>query len=83
MLMIVLGCGSIVTEVFVKPICRDLIFTNEECMIQNISYQAPLWSKTAESDHLVIVFDFICYLESTGEQPHGLNFRKANFKIYF
>lgn len=62
------------------PSLVDLIFTNEEGMIQNISYQAPLWSKTAESDHLVIVFDFICYLESTGEQPHGLNFRKANFK---
>ena len=59
----------------------DLVFTNEEGMISNIEYQAPLWSETAQSDHLVLVFDFNCYSEYEDPISDKYNYKKANFDL--
>ena len=40
-----------------EPSTLDLVFTNEENMVNNISYSPGLGS----SDHLIITFQFICY----------------------
>ena len=61
------------------PSLIDLIFSNEVGMIRNIEYQAPLWSTTSQSDHLVLVFEFVCYSETVGSSNEKFNYRKANF----
>ena len=43
-----------------NPSTLDLIFTNEENMIENLVYEAPL----GKSDHAVLHFTFICQLPS-------------------
>ena len=40
-----------------KPSCIDLVFTNENKMINTVQYLSPL----GKSDHCVIQFDFSCY----------------------
>ena len=40
-----------------EPSTLDLVFTNEENMVNNISYSSGLGT----SDHLIITFQFICY----------------------
>ena len=57
----------------------DLIFTNEENMVNNVRYLPPLWSNTAESDHLLIEFDFLCYAEEKEDMEPGYNYKAANF----
>lgn len=59
----------------------DFIFTNEEGMINNIEYQPPLWSEGAQSDHLVLVFDFKCYIEQEEPNQEKYNYKKANFTL--
>ena len=57
-----------------EPSLIDLILTNEEDQITNISYLAPL----GKSDHSVLSFTFECYFES---QPlaERYNYNKADF----
>ena len=62
-----------------QPSRVDLIFTNEEGMIKEVEYQPPLWSNNAESDHLVLVFDFICYTESETDSTPRLDYKKADY----
>jgi len=56
------------------PSLLDLVFTNEQDMIDNISHLPPL----GNSDHICIEFDLICYLEVNkfenmlGQQPLNL-----------
>ena len=42
-----------------SPSLLDLAFTNEEDMLQDLQYQAPL----GKSDHQVLTWQFICYTE--------------------
>ena len=41
------------------PSFLDLVFTNEQDMINNLLYSPPL----GNSDHVCIEFDLTCYLE--------------------
>ena len=61
------------------PTLLDLVMTNEEGMIDSINYLPPLWSKDAESDHLVLEFEFICYSDLPAPESLGLDLKKADF----
>jgi hypothetical protein len=61
------------------PSTLDLVFTNEENMIDSIQYLPPLASKNANSDHLVLVLDFKCYTDTTNEDTPGLDYTKGNY----
>ena len=58
------------------PHVLDLVFTNEENMIDNIQYHPGL----ANSDHVCVIFDLSCYTP-TNEDAVQLkyNVRRANF----
>ena len=53
----------------------DLILTNEENMIDNIRYLPPL----GKSDHLVIQFSLITYINRFRTQTEKFNFFKGNY----
>ena len=58
-----------------NPSILDLIFSNEEGMVQNLQFLPPLGS----SDHLILTFNFVCYtpmLDHTNARP---NLYKADF----
>lgn len=42
-----------------EPSTIDLVFTNEEHMIDKIEYESPL----GRSDHVVLTFNYKCYFE--------------------
>ena len=55
------------------PGLLDLVFTNEEGMIQNLTHNAGL----GESDHECIIFTLNCYEEGTDRQQH--NYFRADY----
>ena len=55
--------------------CLDLIFTNEDLMIDNLQYQTNLGA----SDHLVLTFDFICYIPPDNQGPPRRIFFKGDY----
>ena len=57
-----------------KPSTLDLIYTNEEDMVQNFKIDAP----GGKSDHAVLNFDLICHIAS--KTPHIQTFyQKGNY----
>ena len=56
------------------PSLLDLVFTNEQVMIDNISHLPPL----GNSDHACIEFDLICYSEVNKPENIKYNTRAAN-----
>ena len=64
-----------------EPSTLDLEFTNEENVINNISYSTGL----CKSDHLVITFQFICYTKKNNnkkkqtKKKNELAFTKLNY----
>ncbi|CAH8640773.1 unnamed protein product [Dicrocoelium dendriticum] len=46
-----------------KPGVLDLVFTNEELMIETVSIESPL----GRSDHATLMFKYICYAEYSSE----------------
>ena len=50
--------------------CLDLIFTNEELMIDSLEYLPSLDA----SDHLVLSFNFVCYIPPDTTSPPKYNF---------
>ena len=60
-----------------EPSTLDVIFTNEEHMINNISYPPSL----GKSDHLVLIFKFICYTEQQISSFAKLNYFKRNYEV--
>eukprot|EP00794_Sanderia_malayensis_P016301 gene16301-17938_t len=54
----------------------DLVLTNEDGMIEDIQYDAPL----GKSDHLVLKFNFLCYSENKEEIASKLLYHKGNYK---
>ena len=54
----------------------DLIFTNEDGMIEDIKYEAPL----GKSDHLVLKFDYMCYKKETQVLTSKFNYNKGNYE---
>ena len=59
------------------PNLLDLVFTNEQDMINNLSYLPPLGS----SDHICIEFDLICYPEPRKSVNLKYNIRAANIEL--
>ncbi|XP_033753210.1 uncharacterized protein LOC117336708 [Pecten maximus] len=58
-----------------EPSILDLIITNEDEMIKDISYESPIGS----SDHLVLIFDIFCKtLQSVNETPR-LKYSKGDY----
>ncbi len=53
----------------------DLIFTNEESMVEEVSESAPL----GKSDHVVITFKLRCYIEVKDIVTTRLQYEKADF----
>ena len=49
------------TRVGQEPSILDLVITNEEGMVEGVGYLSPL----GKSDHLVISFNFKCYIQQT------------------
>ena len=62
----------------------DLIFSNEEDMIENIQYLPPLWSNKGnlekESDHLLLLFDIKCYSDLKNNDNPGYDLQKGNYQ---
>ena len=59
------------------PTLIDLVFSNEENMVQNVTYKQPL----GKSHHVCIYFDFICYAERTVTSSDTIyNYRKADYE---
>ncbi|XP_021373499.1 uncharacterized protein LOC110463320 [Mizuhopecten yessoensis] len=59
------------------PSVLDLILTNEENMIDSLEYKSSI----GPSDHLSLVFKFVCYTEDkVGEKPR-LKYFKADYAI--
>ncbi len=60
-----------------NPNLLDLILTNEETMVDEISYQSPL----GKSDHCVLFFDFVCYVEVETRYKVKKYYQKADYKL--
>jgi hypothetical protein len=54
----------------------DLIFTNEENMIETLQYDAPI----GKSHHSCIRFELKCYSDKTRTKCSSLNFARADFE---
>ena len=58
-----------------EPSLLDLLLTNEENMINSVSYMPGL----GKSDHLQLMFTFNCYTETSQTVYEKLNFFKGNY----
>ncbi len=58
-----------------KPSTIDLILTNEENMIEDLSVEAPI----GKSHHAVLLFSFICYTESSKQKVHKPLYSKGDY----
>ena len=57
------------------PSILDLVFTNEENMIEKIDYLPSL----GKSDHLVLMFNFNCCINNNFNPTEKLNFNKGDY----
>ena len=64
-----------------EPAVLDLIFTNEEDMISDMSY-LPSLGKSMKSDHLLISFSFNCYTATEFETGNQVkyNYHSDNYQ---
>ena len=58
-----------------EPSILDLLITNEEGMIKDLEYLSPL----GKSDHLVINFEFVCYIQQTKRTKELYCHDKGNY----
>ena len=58
-----------------EPSLLDLLLTNEENMINSVSYMPGL----GKSDHLQLMFTFNCYTETSQTVFKKINFFKGNY----
>ena len=58
-----------------KPSTLDLVFSNEENMVNNIKYLAPL----GRSDHTILNFDIICNIDTKPPQIK-IQYEKGDYK---
>lgn len=58
------------------PNVLDLVFTNEEDMIKDVTYESPL----GKSDHCVLTFQYHCYYEKNTNKIARKNFFKGNYE---
>ena len=55
--------------------CLDLIFTNAELMVDSLEYLPSLGA----SDHLVLLFNYVCYIPPESSGPPKFNFFKGDY----
>ena len=60
-----------------EPSLLDCIVTNEENMVDNIHCCSAL----VKSDHLVISFQFNCYISANTSMSKKLNYAKGNYQL--
>ncbi len=58
-----------------EPHLLDLVLTNEESMIDEITYESPL----GKSDHCVLLFDFLCYTEIEASYKTKKYYKEADY----
>lgn len=58
-----------------KPNVLDLIITNEENMVQNINYEAPL----GKSHHNILIFDYHCYTNPQEKKTPKFIYHKGDY----
>ena len=58
-----------------SPSILDLVFTNEENMVDKINYQPGL----GKSDHVVLDFNFNCFIEKNSTTQKKYNFNKGDY----
>jgi endonuclease/exonuclease/phosphatase family metal-dependent hydrolase len=58
-----------------EPKIIDLIFTNEDDMVDRIVHESPL----GRSDHCALLFKFNCYYEIKGNAIQRWNFYKGDY----
>lgn len=58
-----------------EPSTLDLIFTNEENMLENLKVSAGL----GKSDHQILLFDFNCYINLNECKSEKYNFFQGNY----
>ena len=61
----------------------DLVLTNYDCGIQNLTVDSTLFPQLS-SDHFMIKFDVICEAGPSAKTTYSnqLNYSKANWKVY-
>ena len=59
------------------PSLLDLVLTNEDGMVRDIQYLAPL----GNSDHVVLRFDLVCYTSCKGPQHTSWNYGKGRYNL--
>ena len=59
------------------PSLLDLVLTNEDGMVRDIQYLAPL----GNSDHVVLRFDLVCYTSHKGPQHTRWNYAKGRYNL--
>ena len=58
------------------PSVLDLIFTNEENMVETVKYMPPL----GKSDHLLLSFNFNCYTADHSEKSRRYMYHKGDYE---
>ena len=58
-----------------KPSTIDLVFSNEEGMVESLRHDAPL----GKSHHCSLLFDFVCYCDKKIAGPAKPQFSKGNY----
>ena len=53
----------------------DLVFTNEEGMIDDITYESPL----GKSDHSVLLINYVCYAETKNDKQMRYYYDKGDY----
>lgn len=55
--------------------CLDLVFTNEDRMVDNVEYLPSV----GVSDHLLLIFDYVCYIPTNQRSSQRPNYFKADY----
>jgi len=58
-----------------QPTTLDLVFTNEENMVDNVEYLQHL----GKSDHLILMFNFNCYVDKNYNMNKKYKYHKGNY----
>ena len=57
------------------PNTLDLIFTNEEGMLENVKHRAPV----GKSHHTLLHFTFCCYIRITDNKANSYRYHKGDY----
>ena len=60
----------------VRPSTLDVVLSNEEGLVQNLTYLPPV----GNSDHVVLRFDIVCYARIAESSRTRLNYNRGDFR---